>query len=132
MDTRRDDSVSVWTREETMQIARGGALGNGNRKSEPRSVTVKDGDKLRVKVRAGPKSGEATRLAVFVGDKRVGTAVVATAATAEEADAAGAELDGRLEEAKKEAQKEAATETRAESSSRLSARVGKAADVSHF
>ena len=129
VDTRRDNSVSVWTREETMQIARGGALGNGNRKSEPRSVTVKDGDKLRVKVRAGPKSGEATRLAVFVGDKRVGTAVVATAATAEEADAAGAELDGRLEEAKKEAQKEAATETRAESSSRLSARVGKAADV---
>ena len=128
VDARRDRSVSVWTREETMQIARGGALGNGARaESEPRSVTVKDGDKLRVKVRAGPKQGEATRLAVFVGDKRVGTAVVATAATAEEADAAGAALDGRLREAKKEAQKEAAVETRADTSPLAS--VGKAADV---
>ena len=67
MDARRDRVVSVWTREETMQIARGGALGSQSQSqsqsqsgardakgAESASVTVKDGDKLRVKVRAGP------------------------------------------------------------------------------
>ena len=138
VNARRDRVVSVWTREETMQIARAGpaarddgGLGARDGKESVTAVTVKDGDKLRVKVRAGPSgsgSGDkaSVRLAVFVGDRRVGTVSVATAATAEEAEAAGSALDERLREARKEARKEADAEASAKNKRRVSARVGAA------
>ena len=96
----KSESISVWTREETMQVARVDSVGKGT-VADP--ITVSDRDKLRVKIRAPAVGSPAVRLAVFVGEKRVGTAVVATAANEQEAKTAGDALDLTLRNARNEA-----------------------------
>ena len=98
----KSDFISVWTRQETMQVARVGtgpskAAGSQNR------VEVKDGDKLRVKIRAPAIGAAPIKVALFVGEFRVGTAVVGTAADDTEAESAGDALDATLRRARTEA-----------------------------
>ena len=86
-------TIQVWTREETMEVSRAGAASRT-------TVDVADGDRVRLRVRAPAAGLEPATVAVFVGEHWVGTAVVSSAATAEEASAASDALRRELDAAR--------------------------------
>ena len=83
-------TIQVWTREETMEVARAGA-------TIRQTVDAADGDRVRLRVRAPAAGLEPATVAVFVGEHWVGTAVVSSAATTEEASAASDALERELD-----------------------------------
>lgn len=82
--------LKVWTRDAPqLEIARAGA--------GEQTIQVKDGDRVRLRVRSAAVDGSGdrpkVRVAVFVGDEWVGTTVVSTATSAEEETEANDALD---------------------------------------
>ena len=86
--------VQVWTREEMMEVRRLVT-------AEQRRVEVRDGDRVRLRVRAPKNAGEPPRaLAVFVGERDIGRVSVDAAGDDRAARRASDDLEAQLRRAR--------------------------------